>query len=144
MPRQQPSPRPIPAEGDGPKAPRSLDAVWRQVVENIAELKPSLAGFLAKCQLKSGDDGPMTLEVSGNEFILKNITKQKKTLEEQCGELLRKPVELEIVANFQDQATKQEHKKKIGHLRQQAVSHPIVMEAQKLFDGRITDIKVPS
>lgn len=125
------------------KRPSHIDDLWHQVVEGISELKPSLAGFLAKCKLKSRDNGQLELEVNGNEFTLKNITKHKRTIDDQCSKCMDQPVELDIVANFQDRATKQEQKKKVGHLKQQAISHPLVMEALELFDGRIIDIKVP-
>ncbi|MGD9221728.1 MAG: DNA polymerase III subunit gamma/tau [Desulfobacteraceae bacterium] len=127
----------------GANRPQDMDALWRAIVGRISESKPSLAGFLAKCRLKSGDDGQLDLEVNGNEFTLKNITKHKKTIEEQCRSMLERPVELNINANFQDHATKQKKKKKISHLKQEAVSHPLVMEAMELFDGRVIDIQVP-
>jgi hypothetical protein len=50
---------------------------------------------------------------------------------------------LEIVANFEDQATHRKEKKKISRLKQEALGHPLVMEALELFDGRVIDIKVP-
>lgn len=125
------------------KRPSDIEDLWPQIVGGISELKPSLAGFLAKCKLKSGDNGKLDLEVNGNEFTLKNISKHKRTIDDQCGKYMGHPVDLNIVANFQDRATKQEQKKKVGHLKQQAISHPLVMEALELFDGRIIDIKVP-
>jgi DNA polymerase-3 subunit gamma/tau len=116
--------------------------LWRKIMECISEVKPSLAGFLSNCRLKSVDDGQLDLEVNGNEFILNNIIKHKQALEDQCRTILDRPVQLNINANFQDHAAKQEQKKKIGHLKQEAVSHPLVMEALELFDGRVIDVKV--
>jgi DNA polymerase-3 subunit gamma/tau len=122
--------------------PPSIEQLWKKVVENISEYKPSLSGFLTKCELTSGDSGQFDLIVNGNEFMLKNITKHKQSIEDQCNAYMKHPVKLNVVANFKDQATKQEQKKKISHLKQQAISHPLVMEAIELFDGRVIDIKV--
>lgn len=122
--------------------PLAIERLWQKVVENISEHKPSLAGFLAKCELASGDGGQIDLIVNGNEFTLKNIAKHKQSIEDQCNAYMQHPVKLNVVANFKDQAAKQEQKKKISHLKQQAISHPLVMEAIELFDGRVVDIKV--
>lgn len=122
--------------------PIDIDELWQTVVGRIAGHKPSLAGFLSKCKLVSHDNGQLGLEVNGNEFTFKNITKHKQAIEDQLSASLARPVQLDIIANFQDQDAKQEQKKKISHLKQQAVSHPLVMEALELFDGRVIDIKV--
>jgi DNA polymerase-3 subunit gamma/tau len=127
----------------GGTRPAALETLWKDVVQSISDQKPSLAGFLSKCTLKHNDDGMFDLEVKGNEFTLNNITKHKQLIEDQCGVYMNKPVNLNIVANFEDQATKRKQKKKISQLKQQAISHPLVMEALELFDGRVIDIKVP-
>jgi DNA polymerase-3 subunit gamma/tau len=89
------------------------DALWRTIVAGISEIKPSLAGFLSNCRLKSVDDGKLDLEVNGNQFTLNNIIKHKQALEDQCRTVLQQPVQLNINANFQDHAEKQEQKKKL-------------------------------
>jgi DNA polymerase III subunit gamma/tau len=135
---------PLEAEAGKGKPPvEDIDALWQCVVREISDKKPSLAGFLGKCALRSGQDGVLELEVRGNEFTLKNITKHQQIIETQCNSYTDRPVALKIVANFEDQATHRKEKKKISRLKQQALGHPLVMEALELFDGRVIDIKVP-
>jgi DNA polymerase III subunit gamma/tau len=135
---------PLEAEaGKGKQPVEDIDSLWQRVVREISDKKPSLAGFLGKCALRSGQDGVLELEVRGNEFTLKNITKHQKIIETQCSSYTDRPVALKIVANFEDQATHRKEKKKISRLKQQALGHPLVMEALELFDGRVIDIKVP-
>jgi DNA polymerase-3 subunit gamma/tau len=135
---------PVEADGgQGDQPVEDIDALWEQVVREISEQKPSLAGFLGKCTLRSGRDGVLELEVRGNKFTLKSVTKHRQIIETQCNTHLNKPVALEIVANFEDQATHRKEKKKISRLKQEALGHPLVMEALELFDGRVIDIKVP-
>jgi DNA polymerase-3 subunit gamma/tau len=139
-------PAAVPSEADGGKGGqpvKDIDALWRRVVREISDQKPSLAGFLGKCNLRSGRDGVLELEVRGNAFTLKNITKHQQIIETQCNNHTDRPVALEIVANFEDQATHRKEKKKISRLKQEALGHPLVMEALELFDGRVIDIKVP-
>ncbi len=139
-------PAAAPPEADGGKGgppAKNIDALWEQVVREISDQKPSLAGFLGKCALRSGRDGVLELEVRGNDFTLKNITKHQQIIETQCNSHLDRPIALEVVANFEDQATHRKEKKKISRLKQEALGHPLVMEALELFDGRVIDIKVP-
>lgn len=129
--------------GSGGQPVEDIDTLWKKVVRDISDQKPSLAGFLGKCVLHASDDGQLELEVRGNEFTLNNVTKHQQAIEMQCSAYTDQPVALNIVANLEDQVTKKKEKKKISQLKQQAVSHPLVTEALELFDGRVIDIKVP-
>ncbi len=137
--------RPAEVEG-GAKAVGSevnLHALWQKVLDQISEQKPSLAGFLAKCTLHGDTQDRMALEVNGNEFTFKNISKHTQILETVCSEQLGRSVHLKVIANFEDAEAKLEQKEKAGRLRQKAMSHPLVMAALELFDGRLIDIKIP-
>jgi DNA polymerase-3 subunit gamma/tau len=123
----------------------SLDVarLWKTVINQVSEQKPSLAGFLTKCVLRLDPQGQLELEINGNEFTFKSVAKHSETLEALCSRHLGRPVQLKLVANLEDAETKLEQKEKAGRLRQKAMSHPLVLEALELFDGRLTDIKVP-
>ena len=129
---------PMPAD-----RPVGTENLWAQVLSRVTEEKPSLAGFLAKCMLREDTQGQMELEINGNDFTFKSVSKHSESLEAICSELLGRPVRLKLVANFEDAGAKQEQKEKAGRLRQMAMSHPLVMEAMELFDGRLIDIKTP-
>ncbi len=120
-----------------------IDALWKQVMTQVSEEKPSLAAFLNKCSLHSMADNSLELEVKGNAFTLKNVTKHLPSLEQKCSNCMGRSVKLNVVANMKDAAAKQELKKKTSRLKQEAMSHPLVMEALELFNGRVVEIKVP-
>ncbi len=126
----------------GTRPVEDIGAVWSSIVREISDQKPSLAGFLGKCSLRYGAEGQLELEVRGNAFTLKNIKKHQKAIEAQCSAYMDQPVSLKIKANFEDQAVKKKKKQKISQLKQEAMGHPLVMEALELFDGRVIDIKV--
>jgi DNA polymerase-3 subunit gamma/tau len=121
----------------------NADALWEKVMDRIAQQKPALAGFLAKCRLRSVGQGRVAVEVNGNEFSYKNIARHRDTLETICSEQLGSRTQLELIANYEASEVKLEQKEKIGRLKQQAVGHPLVMAALELFDGRLIDIKIP-
>ena len=119
------------------------DELWKKVMERISRQKPSLAGFLSMCVLRSVSQGRVTVEVNGNEFAFNSITKHRDALENTFSEELGGRVEMELSANFEDTASKMEQKEKIGQLKQKAMGHPLVTAALELFDGRLIDIKIP-
>ena len=139
--------REVPAAPAGDSVQPDVSALdvgrlWQSVLGRVSEQKPSLAGFLAKCALRLDPQGQLELEISGNAFTFKNVAKHSKTLEALCSQHLGRVVRLKLVANMEDAETRLEQKEKAGQLRQKAMSHPLVLEALELFEGRLTDIKV--
>jgi DNA polymerase-3 subunit gamma/tau len=125
---------------DAPEA--DLDALWQKVMDRVSRQKPSLAGFLAMCRLRSVSRGQAMVEVNGNEFSFKNIAKHKDALADICSEEFGGRVQLELLANYEEAESKQAQKEKNSRLRQTAMSHPLLTAAMELFDGRLIDIKI--
>jgi DNA polymerase-3 subunit gamma/tau len=144
--RPEISPEPVHTDVQTPhvlSGPIAVENLWPHVVRRVTEQKPSLAASLKKCSLSLTSEGALNLEVGGSDFTLKSITKHQSMLESLCSELIGHDVRLTIVANFKDAETKQKQKKKAARLEQKALSHPMVMEAIRLFDGKVVEVKVP-
>ena len=58
------------------------------------------------------------------------------------GQLAGRPVTIAIVANLEDVDLKQQEKHKTEQLKKKALSHPMVMEAIELFNGKVVDVKI--
>jgi DNA polymerase-3 subunit gamma/tau len=125
---------------DAPEA--DLDVLWQKVMDRVSRQKPSLAGFLAMCRLRTVSRGQAVVEVNGNEFSFKNIAKHKDALADICSEEFGGRVQLELLANHEEVESKQAQKEKNSRLRQTAMTHPLLTAAMELFDGRLIDIKV--
>lgn len=121
----------------------AIETLWENLLDSITEQKPSVAGFLSTCEPSWTDAGMLKLEVQGSEFALKNITKHKTLLEQSVCQLTGRKIALEIEANVEASVAKQKKKQKTNRLKQEALSHPLVMKALELFNGRVLDIKVP-
>jgi DNA polymerase-3 subunit gamma/tau len=119
------------------------DAFWEKVMDRVSRQKPSLAGFLAMCGLRSISRERVVVEVNGNEFAFNNIAKHRDALESICSEALGGRVQLELLANYEEAESKQAQKEKSSRLKQKAMGHPLVEAALELFDGRLVDIKTP-
>lgn len=122
--------------------PLADDGLWVKVVERVGEERPSLAAFLNKCRLKTLAAGQLELEVADNGFTLKQVSKDTAFLEKICSDLAGHLMKLKIVANLDRVADKQKKKRKAGRLKQNALSHPMVLESLELFDGKVIDVKV--
>lgn len=128
--------------GDPPAAPPDAQSLWEQVMSQAAGQKPSLAGALTKCRLKSLEGEQLVIEVNGNEYHLSIVRKHLGLIEQICRDLLGAPARVVVEVNIEDASLKEEQKKKNDLLKHKALSHPIVLEALELFDGRVIDVKV--
>jgi DNA polymerase-3 subunit gamma/tau len=119
-----------------------LEGVWQQIQSEVAEKKPSLAAFLNSCTPLSVTDGCLELEVKGSAFTLKSIKKQLGLLESTCSHVAGSQMRIKLVENIHESQAKQQKKKETNRLKQDALSHPLVMEALEVFDGRVVDVKI--
>ncbi len=119
-----------------------MEGIWRQIQSEVAEKKPSLAAFLNSCTPLSLTDGCLELDVKGNAFTLKNIKKQLGVLESACSMVAGSKTHIKLVENILDSRATQKKKKETNRLKQDALNHPLVMEALEVFDGRVIDVKI--
>jgi DNA polymerase-3 subunit gamma/tau len=87
-------------------------------------------------------DGCLELEVKGSAFTLKSIKKQLGLLESTCSHVAGSQMRIKLVENIHESQAKQQKKKETNRLKQDALSHPLVMEALEVFDGRVVDVKI--
>ncbi len=127
--------------GQSPKT-GDMEGIWRQIQSEVAEQKPSLAAFLNSCTPLSLTDGCLELDAKGNDFTLKNIKKQLGLLESVCSRVIGSKMRIKLVENILDSRAAQKKKKETNRLKQDALSHPLVMEALEVFDGRVIDVKI--
>ena len=92
--------------------PMDTESLWTAVKDSVTNEKPSLAGFLNRCELRSNGEGQLMLAVGGNEFTLKNVSKQLTYLERICSQQLGQPVKLTAVADFADASQKKNIKRR--------------------------------
>lgn len=122
----------------------NLDSTWEKLFNIISENYPLLAANLAKCTLKKLTGQNLEIEVNGNDFNL-NIIKRNKNvaiLEKVCEDFFGKKMELIIKARKNANNKNQEKKSQGNHLKQEALSHPMVVNAIEIFNGRVVDVKL--
>jgi len=138
--------RQVPKPGSSPPVTLpSGKAIWDRIVGYAEVNKPSLYGFLKKCNVAAGpfEDNRMDIEVGGNAFTLKSIQRHLSYIEECCLELFGQKVTFNLIANCEDVEAKQQARDKAEQQKKDALSHPLVMETLELFNGKVIDVKVP-
>ena len=119
------------------------DQKWKQINEIISQKNPSLAANLLKCRLKASAGTALEIEVPDNGFTINMIQRDnnmallKQVCAEVCG--LQQNVQLNLSSSLDGHSQK---KKKDSQLKQKAISHPLVVDAVEIFDGKLVDIKV--
>jgi len=143
--------------GDRPTTRANIDAVaaaetlssanlqqdWKKVQAAIATDHPSLAANLQKCRPRRLADDRLEIEVGGNGFTQSMIKKSKNLdiIRNVCRETFGRAVEiiLDAVGETSDSTVK---KKEENQLRNEAMSHPLVAEAVKIFNGEVLGVTI--
>lgn len=124
-------------------SPADLQQVWRKAQAVIATHHPALAANLQKCRPRRLENGRLEIDVSGNGYTLSMIQKSKNLdiIRNVCREILGRAVEivLDAVAEPSDSPVK---KKEENQLKNEAMSHPLVAEAVKIFDGEVLGVTI--
>ena len=94
---------------------------------------------MAKCRLKKVGDGTLEIEVNGNGFITKMITKNLATLKQICSDFFGRDMQIELCRQADAPAGNAGEAQKSG--RQDASRHPLVPDAIEIFEGTLVDVK---
>ncbi len=145
---RQPSPDPVPgrAEEAEKKIQESPEENWRRVLETLSEKQPSLSACLAGSSVKSADNGELEIELAASSFQMNWVTRDKNQslLKRVCSEQFGREMEIRLsVRQDQDNtdAVKNSREEK-ERLRREALNHPMVEAAVKLFKGQVVDVKI--
>lgn len=126
-------------------APGAPEDQWQCVLTRLMEQQPSLAACLAESRVKSISDRQIELELPPNQFYVNWVKRDKSqaALKQICCEQFGRDMEicLQNPPRTADNADKTD-RKETERLKQEALNHPMVETAMKLFQGRIVDIKI--
>jgi DNA polymerase-3 subunit gamma/tau len=124
---------------------RDLHQAWSNLVEKLSDKSPALVASLTKCVLKKVSGQTLEIEVADNGFNLNMISRGKNMaiLNDTCKEFFGKPMEIRLIAKEnQESDAGQKKKTALNALKQEALSHPLVMSAMEIFDGKLVDVKI--
>lgn len=115
------------------------EVLWKKIIKAAVRERPLVASNMAKCRLKKVGDGTLEIEVNGNGFITKMITKNLATLKQICSDFFGRDMQIELCRQADAPAGNAGEAQKSG--RQDASRHPLVPDAIEIFEGTLVDVK---
>jgi DNA polymerase-3 subunit gamma/tau len=122
-----------------------LGATWSRFYEIISQKNPSLGASLTRCRLKQVAADHIEIEVRDNGFTLNMLQREKNktVLKKICAAYFGEEKEILLTSSS---GPEQERPKKKSqndhHLKQKALSHPLVADAIEIFNGKLIDVKI--
>ncbi|GAB6097312.1 DNA polymerase III subunit gamma/tau [Desulfatiferula olefinivorans] len=137
--------QPTPADAPAPERPpapqpgQPPDQTWHNFLAWFTGIRPALAACLSRSRLTEWTENRISLTVGGSNFDIRRITEEanQALLTEACREFFRSPVTLNLVTDYSEADANQKKKERNDQLRQETLTHPVVSEAIKVFDGNV-------
>ena len=135
-----------PEPGPSPELPpETPDEHWQCILKALSENQPSLAACLTESRLNSIGEEQIEVEMPPNQFHMNWVTRDKnrQILEKICGRHFNKTIAVSIVSQQPAAGScEKTNKQEAQQLKQEALHHPMVEAAMKLFQGQIIDVKI--
>ncbi|MBU1344435.1 MAG: DNA polymerase III subunit gamma/tau [Proteobacteria bacterium] len=113
------------------------EKTWQGFLNKIEQTLPFMFALLSKGLVKEQDHGDIHVELKDcSYFDKKRLESKMSELQNICREFLGKSLTIDIQAK-KNKSTKNHSKKDEQKAKQTAFNHPLVVEAQKLFNGEI-------
>ena len=124
--------------------PETPDEHWQCILKTLSENQPSLAACLTESRLKSIGGQEIEIEMPPNQFHMNWVSRDKnrQILEKICSRHFNKTVAVCLVSQQPAAESVKNDKKEAQDLKQEALNHPMVEVAMKLFQGQIIDVKI--
>ena len=122
-----------------------LDATWGRLYELISKQNPSLGASLSRCRLKQVAADHIEIEVFDNGFTLNMLQREKNktVLKEICAAYFGEEKDIMLASSSEpDDERPKKKSQNDHHLKQKALSHPLVADAIEIFNGKLIDVKI--
>ena len=132
----------IPTPGyqtDLPPSPESdkKSRTWQDFLNKIEPEYPFMFALFSKGKVIEKSPGELMVEIkNGSSFDKKRLEKKRVGLQNICKQFLGKNLTIKIISK-KNKTVQTNNKRKKRKALQEALNHPLVIEAQKIFDGEI-------
>ena len=117
--------------------PLKTKKTWEDFLKKIENTLPFMFALLSKGSAKEKGDGEIIVELKNcSSFDKKRLESKSHELKSICKEFLKKLLTINILSP-DNQLTQSNNKTKQTKAKQAAFTHPLVVEAQKIFNGEI-------
>lgn len=134
-----PSPRTLATSGISAQAPGKN---WDGFLKTVSLTMPVLSTILDKSHVRKMTDAEISLEITGSPFNLSRINTQKNELQALCNNYFEKNFAINIIDSTETTQLDNDSASSPSRLKQEAMSHPLVAHAVKIFSGNVVDVKI--
>ena len=115
----------------------SVTRTWQGFLNKIEKKLPFMFALLSKGKVSQTKSREMVVELkNSSSFDKARLEKKKQELQDICKEFLGKSLIIKILSE-NNNVTQDNNKKNELKAKQAAFNHPLVVEAQKIFNGQI-------
>lgn len=118
--------------------------LWQQLVSLVQKKKPSLGSIITKCHLAHIKDDCLYFKIDNNAYGARAIKKNLPQLNQWCRQITGKSIELKLITSDEPKNGKPKEKKQTVDFKNQALSHPVILDAIEVFNGKVADVKILS
>ncbi|MGB9499271.1 MAG: DNA polymerase III subunit gamma/tau [Dissulfuribacterales bacterium] len=117
---------------------------WHQILAIISGDHQALAACLAKSKLTNITDTHLEINFKANQFNINyaNRKNNRAILTAACCDYFEKKLKVSLKSELLNANGPKANKKEKKELETEALNHPLVEEAIKLFSGKVVDIKI--
>jgi len=124
----------------------NLAQTWQQLLGVFSERCPALVPNLEKATLTGIGKDFLEITVTGNSFYTARLRDNKSiaSLQKVCDQFFKRNMKIKIVESEKGTLQKRQHKEsdRDRRLKKEALAHPLVTDALKVFQGRVVDVKI--
>jgi DNA polymerase III subunit gamma/tau len=133
-----------PAAYGGDTPPETEEQTWQRIVEILSAEQPTLAACLSGGVLSRTGPRQIRIDITTTRFNSDKINRpdNHSRIMQLCGQVYGDDIEVSLHTQIRKTDSGVMPAKAVKALKQEAVTHPLVQSAVKLFNGRIVDIKV--
>lgn len=115
---------------------KQAPGTWKQFLNEIEKTFPILFALLSKARVNQSKTDEIIVNLKNcSSFEKDRLENRKNELQTMSRQFLEKKLTIKIVS--ENNKTNQNNSKKTAKTRQKIISHPFVVEAQKIFNGKI-------
>ncbi len=120
------------------------ERTWKKLLDVFLKNHPSLAANLTRCTLKKMTDHGLEIEVNGNGFNLKMISRSKNMtiIKKVCEDFFGNKMDIIITQKKKQKAENKSNNNREDSLKKEALSHRLVADVVEIFNGNVVDVKI--
>lgn len=121
-----------------------IENSWGKILEILSRGYPSIAACFAESKASKKSADQIAIEFAANQFNINYALREdnRLLLKKAWSDYFGRDIQVFLVDKLTSTGNAKEKKREKKQLQDEAINHPLVAKAVKLFNGKIVDIKI--